>query len=122
MLSRLVALCIRARVLMLVLLALLLAGGGVAAANLPVDALPDTFEIPSVPSRIESRLTETIKRSLNNLRSANRYNERDRVVALTGLLSARVLGLHLPKTNTDRTLYEEYDALMVERGRRREFT
>ena len=87
-----------------------------------VDSLPDTFEIPSVPSRIESRLTETIKRSLNNLRSANRYNERDRVVALTGLLSARVLGLRLPKTNADRTLYEEYDALMAERGRRREFT
>jgi response regulator RpfG family c-di-GMP phosphodiesterase len=87
-----------------------------------VESLEETFEIPGVPARIESRITETVKRSLNNLRSATRYNERDRVIALTGLLSARVLGVKLPKTQTDRTLYEEYDALMSERGRRREFT
>lgn len=87
-----------------------------------IESLEETFEIPGVPARIESRITETVKRSLNNLRSANRYNERDRVIALTGLLSARVLGVRLPKTQTNRTLYEEYDALMLERGRRREFT
>lgn len=87
-----------------------------------VESLEETFEIPGVPARIESRITETVKRSLNNLRSANRYNERDRVIALTGLLSARVLGMRLPKTPANRTLYEEYDALMMERGRRREFT
>ena len=87
-----------------------------------IESIGDTFEIPGVPARIESRIAETVKRSLNNLRSAARYNERDRVIALTGLLSARVLGVKLPKTHTDRTLYEEYDALMAERGRRREFT
>ena len=86
------------------------------------DLLADTYEIPNVPSRIESRLTDTIKRSLNNLRSVHRYNEKDRVIALTGLISARVLGIRLPKTSSNRSLYEEYDALMTERGRRREFS
>lgn len=86
------------------------------------DLLTSTYEIPNVPSRIESRLTDTIKRSLNNLRSMHRYNEKDRVIALTGLISARVLGIRLPKTTSDRSLYEEYDALMSERGRRREFS
>lgn len=85
------------------------------------DLLPELFEMPKVPSRIESRLTDTIKRSLNNLRSVHRYNERDRVIAFTGLLSARIFGIRLPKSASDRTLYEEYDALMDERGRRREF-
>jgi CheY-like chemotaxis protein len=87
-----------------------------------IGAVPDAFEIPGVPERIESRIKEIVKRSLNNLRSAGRYNERDRIVALSGLLSARVLGLRLPKNNAGRTLYEEYDSLMSERGRRREFS
>jgi DNA-binding NtrC family response regulator len=84
-------------------------------------ALEDFFEMPNVPSRIESRLTETIKRSLNNLRSVHRYNEKDRIIALSGLISAKVLGIRLPKSSSNRTLFEEYDALMLERGRRREF-
>jgi FixJ family two-component response regulator len=86
------------------------------------DLLTATYEIPNVPARIETRLTDTIKRSLNNLRSIHRYNEKDRVIAYTGLISARVLGVRLPKTSADRSLYEEYDALMSERGRRREFS
>lgn len=86
------------------------------------ELLSDYFDIPGVPSRIEGRLVETIKHSINNLRSLHRYNERDRVVALAGLLAARVLGVRLPKTQSNRSLYEEYDNLMSERGRRREFS
>ena len=84
-------------------------------------SLESYFDMPNVPSRIESRLTNAIKRSLNNLRSVSRYNEKDRVIALSGLISAKVLGIRLPKSSSDRSLYEEYDSLMVERGRRREF-
>jgi CheY-like chemotaxis protein len=84
-------------------------------------SLGSFFEMPSVPTRIETRLTETIKRSLNNLRSVHRYNEKDRVIALSGLISAKVLGIRLPKTPANRTLFEEYDTLMIERGRRPEF-
>lgn len=80
------------------------------------------FAVPSVPSRIKERLVETTKRSLNNLRSAGRYTERDRVVALSGLITARVLGVDLPKTSSDRSLYEEYDEMMREQGRRPEFS
>lgn len=87
-----------------------------------VDDLASAFAIPNVPSRIKDRLIETTKRSLNNLRSAGRYTERDRVLALSGLITARVLGIDLPKASSDRTLYEEYDELMREQGRRPEFS
>jgi len=86
-----------------------------------VEDIEECYGIPKVPSRIQGRLIETLKRSLNNLRTASRYTERDRVVALSGLLTARVLGVDLPKTSDGKTLYEEYDELMKERGRRTEF-
>ncbi len=86
-----------------------------------VEDIEECYGIPKVPSRIQGRLIETLKRSLNNLRTASRYTERDRVVALSGLLTARVLGVDLPKSSAGRTLYEEYDELMKERGRRTEF-
>ena len=85
------------------------------------DDLPDSFGIPKVPGRITERLVGTLKRSLANLRSVSRYNERDRVVALSGLLTARVLDVDLPRTSTGLTLYEEYDRLMQSHGRRTEF-
>jgi hypothetical protein len=50
-----------------------------------------------------------------------RYTERDRVLALAGLLSARVLGIDLPKTQSGHSLYQEYDQIMVQQGRRTEF-
>ncbi len=86
-----------------------------------IDEIPDTYGIPKVPSRLHDRLVETLKRSLHNLASAARYTERDRVLALSGLLAASVLGVDLPRASSGRTLYEEYDHLMRERGRRPEF-
>jgi DNA-binding response OmpR family regulator len=86
-----------------------------------VEELAAAFAVPNVPARVEARLTETIKRCLNDLRSVGRYTERDRVVALSGLLAARLLGVRLPRASSGRTLYEEYDQLMRERGRRTEF-
>jgi CheY-like chemotaxis protein len=83
--------------------------------------LPDCFGIPKVPDRISDRLVGTVQRCLTNLRSANRYSERERVVALSGLLTARVLGIDLPRTSNGLTLYEEYDRLMQHHGRRTEF-
>ena len=85
------------------------------------DALTGRFDIPSAPNRIESRLLEIIKRSLNNLRSEHRFTEEDRVTAYSGLITARVLGLKLPKAPSGKTLYEEYDAIMEEHGLRVEF-
>ncbi len=87
-----------------------------------VDDLAAAFAVPSVPARLQERLIETIKRTLNNLRSVGRYTERDRVLALAGLLTARVLGLDLRKAGGDKSLFEEYDALMREQGRRPEFS
>jgi len=85
------------------------------------DELPDCFGIPNVPSRIEERVVDAIKRSLNNLRSASRYTKRERVIALSGLITARVLGIGLPNVSSGRTMFEEYDHLMRERGRRTVF-
>lgn len=85
------------------------------------DVLSDSFAIPKVPGRISDRLVGTLQRSLNNLRSVSRYNERDRVVALSGLITARVLNIDLPRTKNGLTLFEEYDRLMQSHGRRTEF-
>ena len=85
------------------------------------EELAAIYAIPNVPSRIERRLEQTIKRALMDLRSRARYSERQRVVALTGLLTARVLAVDLPRTSDGHTLYEEYDRCMRARGRRSEF-
>lgn len=85
------------------------------------EEIAEIYGIPSVPKRIKGRLEETIKRSLNDLRSRARYSERQRVVALSGLLTARVLDMDLPRHSDGHTLYEEYDRCMKEHGRRTEF-
>lgn len=84
-------------------------------------SLVDAYSIPKVPGRIESRIVDTLKRSLHNLRSTSRYTERDRVIALGGLLAAKVLGMELPRARSERTLWEEYDALMRQHGRQEVF-
>ena len=86
------------------------------------DEIAGCYGVPKLPSRVEARVVETLKRSLNNLRSVNRYSERDRVLALSGLLAASVLGLDLPHSKEGKSLYEEYDELMTQHGRRREFS
>jgi CheY-like chemotaxis protein len=83
--------------------------------------LTGCYAVPSVPGRIEGRVADTVKRCLSNLASAVRYTERDRVMALSGLLAAQVLGVRLPLTKAGLTLFEEYDRLMVARGRRTAF-
>jgi len=83
--------------------------------------IAQSFEIPGVPERIETRLATTIKRCLFDLRSVSRYTEKNRVLALAGLLTARVLGVALERLPSGRTPFEEYDALMTEHGRRTEF-
>lgn len=79
-----------------------------------------SYAMPKVPSRLEERLIDTLKRGFNDLRSTRRYTERDRVIVLSGLLTAKVLGVDLPKLG-ERTMYEEYDVIMAEHGRSRAF-
>lgn len=85
------------------------------------EELAQSFGLPKVSERVEEGLAQTIKRSLNNLTTTGRYTERDRVIALSGLLTACVLGVNLPRAKSGLTLFEEYDRLMRERGRRPEF-
>lgn len=85
------------------------------------DELGAYYGLPSIPSRIEDGLVRKIGDAMANLRSLGRYSERDRVAALAGLLTARVLGVRVPRGRGGRTLYEEYDDLMSSYGRRTEF-
>jgi len=83
--------------------------------------LPQSFDIPGVSSRVSRRLCHRIKRALEHMRSCRTWDEQERIVALSGLLAARVLDVRLPRVRSGRTLYEEYDALMRRRGLREEF-
>ncbi len=84
--------------------------------------LGNAYDVPGVSARIADKIVSVVKRALNDLRTVRRYNERDRVVALSGLLTARVLGLDLPRTSAGHTLFDEYDDIMRAHGRRPEFT
>jgi len=79
------------------------------------------YDMPNVPTRIEERLAGGIARALRELRSDARYTERERVLALAGLMTAKVLGVRLPKTGEGLSLYAEYDRLMTKHSRRLEF-
>lgn len=85
------------------------------------DDLTAVYGIPNVPNRVSGRIVEAVKRSLSNLRTTARYSERERVIALSGLLAARVLGVDLPKSAQGVSLYDEYDRCMKDHGRRTEF-
>lgn len=86
-----------------------------------LDEVAAAYDMPKVPGRVEERLVKTLKRCLNNLRSVSRYTEKDRVIALCGLITARSLGVELPRGSSGQSLYEEYDELMRQHGRRPEF-
>ncbi|MCC7542276.1 MAG: response regulator [Deltaproteobacteria bacterium] len=86
-----------------------------------VRELTERFGMPNVPQRTRDRLIETTRRALHDLRSVGRYTEHDRVVALSGLITAAVLNVPLPRTQNGKTLFEEYDELMRMHGRRTEF-
>jgi len=86
------------------------------------DDIGDSFAIPRVPDRIEERLVATLRRCLSDMKSARRYSERDRILALSGLLAAQVLGVSLPKTSGGLSLFEEYDEIMRDRGKATAFS
>jgi len=81
----------------------------------------DYFSMPGVPKRIEEKLVQRLKECLGNLRVASRYSERERAAALAGLVTASVLGIHLPSTRDGQSLYEQYDEVMRNNGKQPEF-
>ena len=83
--------------------------------------LPAYYSTPRVSRRTTDHLVRRIKQCLNSLHSVPRYNERDRVAALSGLLTALVLGIELPKRRDGTTLFAFYDEIMREHGRQTEF-
>ncbi len=87
-----------------------------------VGELAEMYRMPGASRRIEEALVDGIKRQMSELRHDGRYDERARVAALAGLLTATVLKIELPHAPCGKTFFEEYDALMVKRGKRREFT
>jgi len=96
MLARLVALCIRFRKTMLVLFAVLLVAGGIAAVRLPVDAVPDVSTIqvsvltkaPGLsPVEVERTVTFPIELALNGIPRGTQL----RSVSRTGLSAVTVV-------------------------------
>ncbi len=96
MLARLVELCIRLRVTMLVLFALLLGIGTLAAVRLPVDAMPDTSTIQvtvlttapgMAPTDVERTVTVPIEIALNGVPRGTEL----RSVSRTGLSTVTVI-------------------------------
>jgi CheY-like chemotaxis protein len=85
------------------------------------DALPEVFSIPNVPKRVEERITAAIRDALVELRAAGTFNERARVIAFAGIVTMQVLGMKIPKGSSGKPLHQEYDDLMREHRRRREF-
>lgn len=86
-----------------------------------LDAVAESFSMPGLPSRIEGRLVDGTKAALHRLRAGSANFETDRIIALSGLLAARLLRVAMPKNRDAETLFAEYDALMIEAGRRPEF-
>ncbi|MBN2495291.1 MAG: response regulator [Deltaproteobacteria bacterium] len=85
------------------------------------DELAPLYDLPGVPERIADGIRRRLTACLNELASPARYNERDRVAALCGLLTAKLLGIGLPRRKDGTTPYEHYDALMQKHHRRCEF-
>lgn len=83
--------------------------------------LGQELQLPPASARLGNVLAKRVKRCLSRLRSPRSYDEQDRVLALAGLITSRVLGVSLPCTSDGRTLFEEYDRLMARMGKRTEF-
>lgn len=83
--------------------------------------LGPAFEPIHAPERLIERLIQVVRTSLAELRTERRYNEKDRVVALVGLLALLALGAKIPKGNSGQSLLWEYDQAMLKQGRRPEF-
>lgn len=96
MLARLVELCIRYRATVLGLLALLFVAGGVAAARLPIDAMPDVSTIqvsiltnaPGLsPVQVERTVTVPMELALNGIPGGREF----RSVSRSGLSAVTVV-------------------------------
>lgn len=96
MLARLVHICIHFRASVLVLLVLLLVAGGIAAARLPVDAMPDVSTIqvsvltkaPGLaPVQIERTVTVPLEIALNGIPGGKEF----RSVSRSGLSAVTVI-------------------------------
>jgi CheY-like chemotaxis protein len=86
-----------------------------------LDALDAFFHPPGVPQRLQDLLDARIRDALHGARGGAPGHQGDRVAAFAGLLAARVLGVRLPHLRDGHSLYDEYDDLMVQQGRRVEF-
>ncbi len=87
-----------------------------------LEDLHAVYDVPGAPDRIVERLERAVRRSLNELRSDARFNERDRNLAYAGLVTMVTLGVDIPKGSSGERLTDEYDNLMRQHGRRPAFS
>jgi len=79
--------------------------------------LPALFALPSVPQRLEDLLARRIRESLETLQLHDPRDEKARAMAYSGLVTAQVLGVKLPRTKSGTSYAEWYDTLMRASGR-----
>jgi len=79
------------------------------------EAMPDVFELPSPPQRLQDQLRWHIKEALSRMRMHG-SSEADRALAFSALVTARVLNIKLPKTRKGLSMWEEYDELITSWG------
>jgi len=78
--------------------------------------LTEAFDMPQPPQRLQVQLARRIREALERMELSRHLSDRDRTLAYTGLVSALVLGIRLPKQKDGGTLFDRYDRLMSARG------
>lgn len=79
------------------------------------EALPDIFEMPNAPQRLQDQLGWHIQEALSRMR-LHGPSEADRTLAFAGLITARVLGLKLQRNRRGLTPWEDYDDVIASWG------
>lgn len=89
----------------------------------PIDLMPhfaalsEAFGAPSVPHRLEELLYRRVREALEAIRYGGGFDERARTIAYAGIITAKVLGVRMPRSRNGTSLAAWFDELMVESGR-----
>lgn len=84
--------------------------------------LQEHYQLPLIPHRATHRLTQKIKRALDQMRHSQGADyQRYRALAYAGLITALVFGVRMSKLKEGKTPWQVYDELLESRGELPEF-
>lgn len=82
-----------------------------------LSSLSKAFAAPAVSQRIEELLARRVREALEAIRYGDAFDERARAIAYAGIVTAEVLGIHLPRPKHHASMAAWYDELMQKSGR-----